>query len=120
MDTEISETLGVVLNHFPGLGLENTNFRGLVSFVETVPDQSRSRTLKSGRLYIEATERSARVSISVSVSTIFLVTVSVSKIHIFLVSVPVSNIRELVSLVETVSLQSGYRLLRLYLLSLEP
>ena len=60
-------------------------------------------------------QRSARLS----VSTIFLV--SVSKIYIFLVSVSVSNIFEFrvsVSLVETVSLQSQSRFLRLYLLSL--
>ena len=55
------------------------------------------------KLYIEATVRSARLS--VSVSTIFLV--SVSKIHIFLVSV--SNICEW---------ESRSRLLRLYLFSL--
>ena len=50
--SKISETLG--LNHFPGLGLENTHFPGLslsleylsmgvsVSLVETIPVQSQS------------------------------------------------------------------------------
>ena len=51
---------------------------------------------KWSKLYIEATVRSEKLSVSVSVLTIFLVLVSVSKIHIFLVSVlvSVSNIRE--------------------------
>ena len=60
--SEISETLGLGLDHFPGLGLdlglENTHFPGLsleyssirvsVSLVEIEPAQSWSGTLKSG------------------------------------------------------------------------
>ena len=64
--SKISETLGLSLglNHSPGLSLslENTHFPGLglslsleyswirvsVSLVETVPAQSRSRTLETG------------------------------------------------------------------------
>ena len=62
--SEISETLSLGLDHFPGLGLglENTHFPGLglglsleyswirvsVSLVETVFLRSRSRTLKTG------------------------------------------------------------------------
>ena len=57
--SKISETIGLSLDHFPCLGLENTHFSGLgleysqirvsVLLVETVSLQSRSRLL---RLYL--------------------------------------------------------------------
>ena len=45
MHAEISETLGLGLDHFPGLGLENTHFPGLSLSLE----YSRFRLL---RLYL--------------------------------------------------------------------